>query len=212
MTTDSIFPYKGVLQPALTLAYLSTYSVPAAFIILPSEIAGVLVGLSTIICALVGFRDRHIRLTEVSNASLVKPLLGSSREHVHRHYNLLPGLYVFVIFFSFLNSVCEKDLTSSLILGLNIFAVSPEMRNIRSSGIIICSVILLVSGFRGMNLWNPVEGYVLAVLSGVLFHSISTLSLPVWDWAHHSKMGFTLSAAAILALFVGVSTLELVTS
>lgn len=212
MTTDSIFSYRGVVQFALTLAYLSTYSVPTAFIILPSEIAGALVGLSTIFCALVGFRDPHIRMTGVSNASLVQPLMGSSREHFQGQYNVPTDWYVFVMIFLFLNSVCEKDLTSSLILGLNIFAVSREMRSIRSSVMIVCFVILLVLGVRRMNLWNPVEGYVLAVLSGVLFQCISTLSLPVLDWAHNNKMGFTLSAAAILALFVGVSTLELVTS
>ena len=58
--------------------------------------------------------------------------------------------------------------------------------------------------------WEAIEGYSLAILSGVLLHSVATFSLPAWDSAHQTSFGFTLSAIAVLSLFVGMSLLELI--
>ena len=205
-TSKVAFPFRGILQPALTLAYLSTYAVPVSFVLLPSELAGFLIGLSTIVFTLIGFRLK--RNIQAPNDPLTVPLMGppaAASGSIRYNESLLQGSIIFL----FINSIIEGDLASSLTMGINIYAVVSDVgsRHLLSSAVTAVGSSLIL---RGTGCWNSIEGVVIAISAGVLFHSLASYSLPIWDTAHQSKFGFNLSSAAVLTLFIGLSTLELI--
>ena len=143
-------------------------------------------------------------------ASLETPLMGESL--IERSSSEMGeyGIYLLTSIFLCSNAIFQKDLMSLVISGVNLYAVAGEGRWANYPGIV--AFVILPGLLRLFNFWTQIEGVALAVVSGVLFSCLAVYSLPMYDKAHETSIGFTLSCVSVLTLFLGLSSLELIRS
>lgn len=198
----AIFPLRAVLQPALTLAYLVSYSVPRAFS-KGDFLAGVVMGFSMILTCLIHFRCGG----GGGASSLATPLLGAGvRACTHEHKGC-SWIFMLAIIFELTVAVSDLNFSNCLILSMNLYAVLLDDIYIQKWQLLgyICAGVSLPILIRKVSL---TETFV-AILGGILFGSVATYSLPLWDHGKSTKIGFSLSAISVLTLYLGASTLSM---
>jgi hypothetical protein len=199
------FPLSCVVQPAFLLAYLSTYSIPDAFNLLPELQAGTIVGMTMVITALVRFR---IASTQNEPSSTLSQVL---LPNVHEHfvYKISPieiGLMELTLAFVFLMSIRDRDSLRSLVLAVPLLITLSTKggKYYVLVGLFAACVICITTQTAAF------DGIFAAVASGVIFQSVSSQCFPLWDYAHQTRLGFKISSVALLSMYIAISTLKLV--
>lgn len=199
------FPVSCVVQPAFLLAYISNYSIPDAFNLLSELQAGTIVGMTMVITALVRFRLASTR-NEQSN-TLSHALLPNMHEHfVYKISKFEIGIMELTLAFVLLMSIRDRDLLRSLILAvpLLITVFTKGGKYYVLVGLCAACVVCITTQTAIF------DGIFAAVASGVIFQSWSSQCLPLWDYAHQTRLGFKISSVALLTMYIAVSTLKLV--
>lgn len=199
------FPLTCVVQPAFLLAYVSTYALPEAFNLLPELQAGTIVGMTMVLTALVRFWVTSTQKKPV--APLSQSLL--PQQHEHYTYNISPiesGLLQLTLAFVLLLCVRERDLLCSIIVSVPLLIALATKGGkyyvLAGSGLAcIYSMFTDPAAF---------DGIFAAITSGVIFQSVASQCLPLWDYAHQTRLGFKISSVALLTMYIAVSTLKLV--
>jgi hypothetical protein len=194
------FPLTCVIQPAFLLGYVSTCAVP--FIFERIEFAGVYVGMSMVLVALVRF-STMARKTEP--VGLEQPLLPS--HPVYLIGSLESGISCFTQSMLLMAALFNTELVPIFLLVPSVL-VSISYRSswrymLAGLG---AACILWFSG-----LWPEWAAEITASSTGVLFQSLASQCLPLWDYAHQTRLGFKLSSIALLSLYIAASSLKLVT-
>ena len=204
------------MQPALTLAYLATYALPFSFRNLSSDVAGILIGLSLTITSLIHFRCRRKLVPTVpsseSHRRLHEPLIALHESRVTYQHDGCGWIVLFAVSFGLADAVTERELSSILILGMNVYAVLFDVTGLSVKemlGIVFAACVIRVA-LQRTGVWFMSPAHAIAIMSGILFGSVASYSLPLWDSKQPSSIGFCLSSAALLTLFIGASTIELI--
>ena len=197
------FPLQCILQPALLLAHLSVFAVPAAFSSLPEEITGVLIGLSLIITTLVRFRTICDLKRDRAQSGLQASLLGVPKR---LEYTVSATLLMFVIGLTTVQlAVAKRELGGAAVIATCIVGMNMTRKNVVS----VLAGIMVAGSLTIFGLWEYIDGYLAACISGFLFQVVAFDCLSLWDHVHQSPLGFNLSALALVTLFVAAATLDL---
>ena len=204
MSEKPVFPLRCILQPALLLAYISVFSVPTAFALLPEELAGVLMGTGLITSSVARFRAINEMKTERARIGLDQPLLGSRKR---KEYIISSTVLVFAVTALVVELLFVKaEYGGAVVLAASLMGTSPS-KHYFQAGIL---GILLSAGLVYSDYWPCVDGYIAALTSGYMFQVVALDCLSLWDHVHQSPLGFNLSSMALVTLFVAATTLEIV--
>ena len=202
----AIFALRGVLQPALTFAYLATYAIPLSYERLADEIAGVLIGLSMMCTCLVHFRCRS---TVIPPGALQEPLMAMHASRSHYEHRGCSWIFLFAITFEIGNAIGDIHLNNLLILSMIEYAILVDITNLTGKQI-VCYMLAGFAASLVVTLIPILRPTSLALMTGILFGSVAAYSLPLWDKGKSTSIGFTLGTFSLLVLFVGAATLDII--
>lgn len=214
----AIFPLRAVLQPALMCAYIASFTIPLAYRELPREIAGVLTGLSMILTSLVHYRCRRpIKQSQQPTRSRVhellhEPLIESHESRSVYKHEECSWIIMLAIAFEIGNAIFDANFAAILMLIMAVYAILLDEINLSTRSIIGYTFfgMSLAIGLRYVTSNIALRAASAALVSGTLFGSVASYSLPLWDSGQSTKIGFTLSSISVITLFMGASTLELI--
>ena len=194
------FITRGVLLAPLCLAYLSCFALPRAYALLPELTAGPLIGLSAIGLNLY----RYFTLSEEPHVgkspNLSEPLLTSHTRGKETRLAASHAILQFVVSLLIAGSCMPMAVLPAIILVLEI--VLRIHLNAVLGG-------LFAGAFLTLFQPGPIlEGFIFAVSSGVLTHTLIAHYLAAWDDVVLSKQTFALGALSLILLFISFSTLE----
>ena len=195
------FPLVCVLQPAMILAYVSTTSIPYAFQMLSETVAGTLLGVSSVLFALI----RFYQFAATSTSDLDRPLLKSETRQGYVVHDLELSLSVFSVTTLIVFAAMQGRISDMVILSIVLstcFATKRPLFPAAAGGIVVGIVMHLVNIFRDYS------GEIHAISSGILFQIVASQCLPLWDFASQSKMGFRISSFALVSLYIAASSLQ----
>ena len=199
------FPLVCVVQPAVFMAYISTSAIPDSFRDLSGFFAGFLVGAAMVLTALFRFYCLHSKESRTSDLSA--PLIPQPSLSGYTITSPERWLFTGTVAFLATINIFNKQMTDSVLLALALFC--SQARSRKAIPIISGSFLALITYFTGASITYSCE--IAAVTTGIIFQSLASQCLPLWDFAGQRKLGFNISSLALVALYISASTLQLVT-
>lgn len=200
------FPLVCVVQPAVLLAFISTSAIPSSFRSLPGTVAGLFVGSAMVSTALVRFASIHFNQQQMNDPRST-PLLGPRRTATYTISRVEKHLFIGTMAFLLFNNFINEQFTDTAMLAIALLCSQSGTQWMAPvlSGFVVGALAYL----SGTSATYCCE--IAAVTTGILFQSLASQCLPLWDFAGQSKLGFNISSLALVTLFISASTLQLAT-